>query len=132
MLELKLKQPTKLYKNLEDARVTRSFSQEKAENGEYPCIYCHGSGKQIAPGEQCDPIEGFTRARKVACPQCEGTGAWAKKRFHAWYKKNHSDLYKEEMKEWHRKKSILERLKNRLAIQEIEVLLDAFRDTYGS
>ena len=131
MLELKLKQPTKLYVNIEDARVRLSYSSVTAKSGKYPCLSCHAAGKVLAPGAYCDPIEGFTRAHRITCKVCEGSGFWPRKTFHAWYKKNHSVPYKEEMKEWHRKKGILERLKNRLAIQEIEVFLDAFRDTYG-
>jgi len=130
MLELKLDKPFRCFANIYQARKHNDL-MDQLKKGEWPCPKCNVSGRIIDPNAQCDPAEGYKMADRVTCPACEGTGRWTKKKFHAWYKKNYSDKYQEEMKQWHKKQALLKNIKNKLAQIEIEVLIDAFRDTYG-
>jgi len=51
--------------------------------------------------------------------------------FVAWYRTQVLEIYQKEMKEYHIKKKILNRLKNRLTVIEFNVLHEAFKDTFG-
>lgn len=130
-LKLKLKQPKKYYLNMEEARERKSLYRDPRDK-KYPCVKCDGKGKIIAPGEECDPCDGYKFAYRINCPKCGGKGIWTKKKFLKWYQTEVAYPYLLEVAAYKKKKILLNDLKKKLTQEELEILFEVFKDFYRS
>lgn len=88
-------------------RVRNPYTYRKREKIElkYPCFYCYGSGRIIAPGEEPDVIEGHKLSDSIDCPKCEGTAESTEKVYLKVYGKEF-DKYQKTLIAWNSLRNI--------------------------
>jgi hypothetical protein len=111
--------------DLADSRFQVAFwpsSKGKLSDPDFwPCSNCAGQGKIYDPDEPIDPVEGRKFAKRIACPECRGTGNIGSKRFRKEFKEGRAKWNKK-MAEYKKQTALLKNIFRNLSQDEHEAL----------